>query len=32
MGKEKGDNIVLAAFGDGFTWGAAFVKWAYDSN
>ena len=27
---NKGDNIVLAAFGGGFTWGAAYVKWAYD--
>jgi len=29
---KKGDNIVLAAFGGGFTWGAVYVKWAYDSN
>ncbi len=28
---KKGDNIVLAAFGGGFTWGAAYVKWAYNS-
>ena len=28
---KKGDNIVLAAFGAGFTWGAAYIKWAYDS-
>jgi 3-oxoacyl-[acyl-carrier-protein] synthase-3 len=27
---KKGDNIVLAAFGGGFTWGATWVKWAYD--
>ena len=27
---RKGDNLVLAAFGGGFTWGAALVKWAYD--
>jgi 3-oxoacyl-[acyl-carrier-protein] synthase-3 len=27
---KKGDNIVFAAFGGGFTWGATFVKWAYD--
>jgi 3-oxoacyl-[acyl-carrier-protein] synthase-3 len=27
---KKGDNLVLAAFGGGFTWGAAYVKWAYD--
>jgi 3-oxoacyl-[acyl-carrier-protein] synthase-3 len=26
---NKGDNIVLAAFGGGFTWGASLVKWAY---
>lgn len=28
---NKGDNIVLAAFGGGFTWGATWVKWAYNS-
>ena len=27
---KKGDNVVLAAFGGGFTWGATLVKWAYD--
>ncbi|MFT4786747.1 MAG: 3-oxoacyl-[acyl-carrier-protein] synthase-3, partial [Cellvibrionaceae bacterium] len=27
---NKGDNIVLAAFGGGFTWGATYIKWAYD--
>ncbi|WP_192350210.1 beta-ketoacyl-ACP synthase III [Algoriphagus sp. Y33] len=27
---KKGDNLVLAAFGGGFTWGAIFLKWAYD--
>lgn len=26
---KKGDNIVLSAFGGGFTWGATLVKWAY---
>ncbi|MBS1632532.1 MAG: 3-oxoacyl-ACP synthase, partial [Bacteroidetes bacterium] len=26
---HKGDNLVLAAFGGGFTWGATLVKWAY---
>jgi len=26
---NKGDNLILAAFGGGFTWGAALVKWAY---
>jgi 3-oxoacyl-[acyl-carrier-protein] synthase III len=29
---KKGDNIILAAFGGGFTWGACWVKWAYDGN
>ena len=29
---KKGDNIILAAFGGGFTWGAIYLKWAYDSN
>jgi 3-oxoacyl-[acyl-carrier-protein] synthase-3 len=29
---KKGDNIVLAAFGGGFTWGATWIKWAYDSE
>lgn len=29
---KKGDNLVLAAFGGGFTWGAIYVKWAYDGN
>ncbi len=28
---RKGDNIVMAAFGGGFTWGAAYIKWAYDT-
>jgi 3-oxoacyl-[acyl-carrier-protein] synthase-3 len=27
---KKGDNLVLAAFGSGFTWGAIWLKWAYD--
>lgn len=27
---HKGDNLILAAFGGGFTWGSIFVKWAYD--
>ena len=26
---KKGDNIVLAAFGGGFTWGGVYLKWAY---
>jgi len=29
---NKGDNIILAAFGGGFTWGATWVKWAYDTK
>lgn len=29
---KKGDNIVLAAFGGGFTWGATLIKWAYDGQ
>jgi 3-oxoacyl-[acyl-carrier-protein] synthase-3 len=29
---RKGDNIVLAAFGGGFTWGSTFIKWAYDGK
>jgi 3-oxoacyl-[acyl-carrier-protein] synthase-3 len=29
---KKGDNLVLAAFGGGFTWGATLVKWAYDGQ
>ena len=27
---RKGDTIILAAFGGGFTWGATYLKWAYD--
>lgn len=26
---KKGDNLILAAFGGGFTWGATYLKWAY---
>ncbi len=29
---KKGDNIVLSAFGGGFTWGSIYLKWAYDTN
>lgn len=29
---RKGDNLILATFGGGFTWGAAYVKWAYNGN
>ncbi|MEZ4857396.1 MAG: beta-ketoacyl-ACP synthase III [Flavobacteriaceae bacterium] len=28
---KKGDNLVFAAFGGGFTWGAIYLKWAYNS-
>ena len=28
---KKGDNIILAAFGGGFTWGSVYLKWAYNS-
>ena len=28
---HKGDKIVLAAFGGGFTWGATLISWAYDT-
>lgn len=27
---KKGDNVVLSAFGSGYTWGAIWLKWAYD--
>ncbi len=27
---KKGNNIILAAFGGGFTWGATYIRWAYD--
>lgn len=27
---KKGDNIILASFGGGFTWGAVYIKWAYN--
>ncbi len=29
---KKGDNIILAAFGGGFTWGAIYMKWAYEGK
>jgi 3-oxoacyl-[acyl-carrier-protein] synthase-3 len=28
---KKGDNLIFAAFGGGFTWGAAYLKWGYNS-
>jgi 3-oxoacyl-[acyl-carrier-protein] synthase-3 len=29
---KKGDNIIIAAFGGGFTWGSVYLKWAYDGK
>ncbi|MCU0357833.1 MAG: ketoacyl-ACP synthase III [Cyclobacteriaceae bacterium] len=29
---KKGDNLILAAFGGGFTWGSVWVKWAYNTQ
>jgi len=29
---KKGDNLIFTAFGAGFTWGAVYVKWAYDGK
>ena len=29
---KKGDNLVLSAFGGGFTWGAIYLKWAYNPS
>jgi len=29
---KKGDNLVLSAFGAGFTWGTIYLKWAYDGD
>lgn len=29
---KKGDNVILVAFGAGFTWGSVYLKWAYDPN
>jgi 3-oxoacyl-[acyl-carrier-protein] synthase III len=29
---RKGDNLILAAFGGGFTWGSVWLKWAYDAK
>ncbi len=29
---NKGDNIIMAAFGGGFTWGAIYFKWAYNAK
>ena len=29
---KKGDNLIFTAFGAGFTWGAAYMKWGYDGQ
>lgn len=29
---KKGDNLIFAAFGGGFTWGSIYLKWAYDKQ
>jgi len=29
---KKGDNLIISTFGAGFTWGAIYVKWAYDTK
>ena len=29
---KKGDNLIFAAFGGGFTWGSVYLKWAYDGQ
>jgi 3-oxoacyl-[acyl-carrier-protein] synthase-3 len=29
---KKGDNIIFAAFGGGFTWGSIYLKWAYNKQ
>lgn len=29
---HKGDNLILSAFGAGFTWGSVYLKWAYDTK
>ncbi len=29
---KKGDNLIFAAFGGGFTWGSVYLKWAYDTK
>ncbi|MDR2472902.1 MAG: ketoacyl-ACP synthase III [Tannerella sp.] len=29
---HKGDNLILAAFGAGFTWGATYLRWGYDGK
>ena len=29
---KKGDNLIFAAFGGGFTWGSIYLKWAYNKQ
>ena len=29
---KKGDNIIFAAFGGGFSWGSIYFKWSYTNN
>ncbi len=29
---KKGDNLILSAFGGGFSWGSLYLRWAYDGN
>jgi 3-oxoacyl-[acyl-carrier-protein] synthase-3 len=29
---QKGDNLILTAFGAGYTWGSIYIKWAYNSK
>jgi 3-oxoacyl-[acyl-carrier-protein] synthase-3 len=29
---NKGDNLILATFGAGFTWGAMYVRWGYKGS
>ena len=29
---KKGDNLIFSTFGGGFTWGAIYLKWAYDAK
>ena len=29
---NKGDNLILAAFGGGFTWGSLYLKWSYNNK
>ena len=29
---KRGDKLILASFGGGYTWGSIYVKWAYDGD